>query len=66
MDVLLAERQEKLLHRYNVSSYNVSTFSRRSFVKGGGALIVGFSLAGRASAAVSPFASDGPSDLGAG
>ncbi len=33
-------------------------------MKGGGALIVGFSLAGKASAAVSPFASAGPSDLG--
>jgi nicotinate dehydrogenase subunit B len=42
----------------------VTTFSRRSFIKGGGALIVGFSLAGKATAAVSPFASDGPSDLG--
>jgi len=42
----------------------VTTFSRRSFIKGGGALIVGFSLAGKAGAAVSPFASDGPSDLG--
>jgi CO/xanthine dehydrogenase Mo-binding subunit len=43
-------------------------FSRKSFVKGGGALIVGFSagaaLAGRASAVDSPFSSNGgmPSD----
>jgi CO/xanthine dehydrogenase Mo-binding subunit len=44
-------------------------FSRRSFVKGGGALIVGISvgaaaLAGKAQAADSPFASNGPFDLG--
>ncbi len=43
-------------------------FSRTSFIKGGGALIVGFSLAGaglasRAQAAVSPFASNGPYDM---
>jgi CO/xanthine dehydrogenase Mo-binding subunit len=40
-------------------------FSRRSFLKGGGALIVGFGLAGvagRALAAESPFASAGPFD----
>ncbi len=42
-------------------------FSRRSFVKGGGALIVGFSLAGaaasgKASAADSPYASYAPYD----
>jgi CO/xanthine dehydrogenase Mo-binding subunit len=42
-------------------------FSRRSFVKGGGALIVGFGLAGSAlarsaSAATSPFASNAPYD----
>src|SRR6478672_9636324 len=42
-------------------------FSRKSFVKGGGALIVGYSvlgagLAGRAQAADSPFASNGPYD----
>jgi nicotinate dehydrogenase subunit B len=44
--------------------FEVNTFSRRSFVKGGGALIVGFSLAGKASAAVNPFDSDEPFDLG--
>jgi nicotinate dehydrogenase subunit B len=43
--------------------------SRRSFVKGGGAVIVGFSLAGAtlagsARAATSPFASNGSPDLG--
>ncbi len=43
-------------------------FSRTSFVKGGGAMIVGFSLAGaglagKAQAADSPFASNGPFDL---
>ena len=43
-------------------------FSRKSFVKGGGALIVGMSaagagLAGKAQAADSPFASNGPFDL---
>ena len=43
-------------------------FSRKSFLKGGGALIVGFSLAGaalagKARAADSPFASNGPLDL---
>jgi CO/xanthine dehydrogenase Mo-binding subunit len=42
-------------------------FSRRSFVKGGGAMIVGFSLAaaglaGKAQAAESPFASNAPYD----
>jgi len=41
-------------------------FSRKSFVKGGGALIVGFSVlgafAGKAQAADSPFASNGPYD----
>src|SRR6185312_11346636 len=42
-------------------------FSRKSFIKGGGALIVGFSiagagLAGKASAADSPFASNAPYD----
>src|SRR5262245_4850395 len=41
-------------------------FSRKSFLKGGGALIVGFSLAGAAgkaaTAADSPFASNGPYD----
>jgi nicotinate dehydrogenase subunit B len=46
-------------------------FSRKSFLRGGGALIVGFSvagggLAGRASAtAFDPYASNGPYDLGA-
>jgi CO/xanthine dehydrogenase Mo-binding subunit len=45
-------------------------FSRKSFVKGGGALIVTFSfagagLAGRAQAADSPYASHGPFDQGA-
>jgi CO/xanthine dehydrogenase Mo-binding subunit len=45
-------------------------FSRKSFLKGGGALIVGFSLAGaatvgRASAADSPFASNAPYDRNA-
>jgi len=44
-------------------------FSRRSFVKGGGALVVGFSLggaglAGKAAAAgVDPYASNGPGDM---
>ena len=43
--------------------------SRRLFVKGGGAMIVGFSLASaavarQAQAAVDPFASVGPTDLG--
>src|SRR5215213_1174339 len=42
-------------------------FSRMSFVKGGGALIVGFSLAGlgakAAKAADSPYASNGSYDL---
>ena len=43
-------------------------FSRKTFVKGGGALIVGFSVAGAglgaktATAADSPFASNGPYD----
>jgi nicotinate dehydrogenase subunit B len=40
-------------------------FSRRSFLKGGGALVVGFSLAGvagKAHAADSPFASNAPYD----
>jgi CO/xanthine dehydrogenase Mo-binding subunit len=42
-------------------------FSRKSFVKGGGAMLVGFSvagagLAGKAQAADSPFASNGPPD----
>jgi nicotinate dehydrogenase subunit B len=42
-------------------------FSRRSFVKGGGALVVGFSVVGagvaaKAGAAESPFASNGPYD----
>jgi CO/xanthine dehydrogenase Mo-binding subunit len=42
-------------------------FSRKTFVKGGGALIVGFSLAGagiagKAQAADSPYASNGPYD----
>jgi hypothetical protein len=43
----------------------MSEFSRKTFVKGGGALIVGFSLAGlagKARAADSPFASNGPFD----
>ena len=44
-------------------------FSRKSFMKGGGAMIVGFSLAGagvagKAQAAESPFASNGSPDLG--
>jgi CO/xanthine dehydrogenase Mo-binding subunit len=43
-------------------------FSRKSFVKGGGAMIVGFSLAaaglaGNAHAAESPYASNGPGDM---
>jgi CO/xanthine dehydrogenase Mo-binding subunit len=42
-------------------------FSRKTFVKGGGALIVGFSLAGvgakAAKAADSPFVSNGPYDM---
>jgi CO/xanthine dehydrogenase Mo-binding subunit len=42
-------------------------FSRKSFVKGGGAMVVGFSLAGaglagRTNAADSPYASNGPTD----
>ena len=42
-------------------------FSRKSFLKGGGALVVGFSLAGaglagKANAADSPFASNAPYD----
>src|SRR5439155_26408796 len=42
-------------------------FSRKTFLKGGGALIVGFSMlgaaaAGKAAAADSPFASNGPYD----
>jgi nicotinate dehydrogenase subunit B len=42
-------------------------FSRKSFVKGGGALVVGFSLAGsafagKAESAFNPFASPGPAD----
>jgi CO/xanthine dehydrogenase Mo-binding subunit len=44
-------------------------FSRKSFLKGGGAMVVGFSLAGaglagKAQAADSPFASNGSPDLG--
>src|SRR6266851_7813531 len=43
-------------------------FSRKSFVKGGGALIIGFSLVGtgasKAQAADSPFASNGPPNPG--
>jgi len=44
-------------------------FSRKSFLKGGGAMVVGFSLAGaefagKAQAAESPFASNGSPDLG--
>ena len=42
-------------------------FSRKSFVKGGGALIVGFSLAARLRAKArrreSPYASNGPFDV---
>ena len=42
-------------------------FSRKTFLKGGGALVVGFSmlgaLGGKASAADSPFASNAPTDL---
>ena len=41
-------------------------FSRKTFLKGGGALVVGFSLAGlgarAATAADSPYASNGPFD----
>jgi CO/xanthine dehydrogenase Mo-binding subunit len=45
-------------------------FSRKSFVKGGGAMIVGFSMAGAAvakpaNAAIDPYASLGPYDQGA-
>jgi nicotinate dehydrogenase subunit B len=40
----------------------MSELSRRSFVKGGGALVVGFALAGSAHAATDPFASSGPPD----
>jgi hypothetical protein len=36
--------------------------SRKSFLAGGGALVVGLSLAGRARAADSPFASNAPYD----
>jgi len=39
--------------------------SRRTFLKGGGALVVGFSMAGitgKAQAADSPYASNGPYD----
>src|SRR5205085_9629622 len=44
-------------------------FSRNAFLKGGGAMLVGFSLAGaglagKAQAADSPFASNGSPDLG--
>src|SRR4029078_11349198 len=44
-------------------------FSRKSFLKGGGAMVVGVSLAGtalagKAQAAESPFASNGSPDLG--
>ena len=43
-------------------------FSRKTFVKGGGAMIVGLSavgagIAGKAQGAESPFASNGPFDL---
>src|SRR5262245_5583151 len=38
--------------------------SRRLFLKGGGALVVGLGLAGAAEAAQDPYASSGPSDLG--
>jgi nicotinate dehydrogenase subunit B len=38
--------------------------SRRAFLTGGGALVVSFSVAGRARAADSPFASNGSPDLG--
>jgi CO/xanthine dehydrogenase Mo-binding subunit len=50
-----------------MTGITTTEFSRRSFVKGGGALIVtlaaGSSLAGRAGAAESPFASNGPLPL---
>jgi CO/xanthine dehydrogenase Mo-binding subunit len=51
-----------------VSELLEKELSRRSFVKGGGALIVAFGVAGaatagRAQAADSPFASNGPPDL---
>jgi nicotinate dehydrogenase subunit B len=44
-------------------------FSRKTFIRGGGAMVVGFSIAGtglamRAGAADSPFASNGSPDLG--
>ena len=47
----------------------IGEFSRKSFVKGGGALVVGFSFAGAglartSAAAESPFASSGPPDPG--
>jgi nicotinate dehydrogenase subunit B len=46
---------------------NEKEFSRKTFLKGGGALIVGFSalgaIAGKAQAADSPFASNGPTDI---
>jgi CO/xanthine dehydrogenase Mo-binding subunit len=50
-----------------MTGFNEKDFSRKAFVKGGGALIVGFSLAGsafaaKARAAESPFASNGPFD----
>jgi CO/xanthine dehydrogenase Mo-binding subunit len=38
--------------------------SRRAFLKGGGALVVGLGLAAPARAAEDPYASSGPSDLG--
>jgi len=43
----------------------VTSFSRLTFVKGGGALIVALSAAGRARGGIDPFASSGPFDLGA-
>jgi nicotinate dehydrogenase subunit B len=43
----------------------MTEFSRRTFVKGGGALIVALSAAGRARGGIDPFASGGPFDLGA-
>ena len=49
----------------NTASLHEKEFSRKSFVKGGGALIVGFSvagsvLAGKGQATINPFASPGP------
>jgi nicotinate dehydrogenase subunit B len=63
MTGLIPENHEKQ------ASLPEKEFSRKSFLKGGGALVVGFSLAGagllpgKALAADSPFASNGPGDM---